>query len=297
MKTTATMFYLILAMVFTQVKLNAQEICMVTSDYQTGENYMVLWEQFPDLTGLDSVLIFRQTATLPYTFVGGEKIGPTEVTYYIDTTSDTKAFAKYIMYLKDSSGAITGPSEWHQPISLYYESAGTFSFVPYEKENGTMFYYTAYFDATGLGLYQYLNTNFNYTNNTFVDTGYVSHPNAHYYIESYINSCDIQTKAEINTSRSNIKQQISTASLGIATQEKELKFSISPNPTSDQLLIQLDEVSNATIWVSNLVGEVYFNKSIQSSSATINVEKLATGVYLVNVKTNDVVSSMKFVKR
>src|SRR5690606_23659786 len=123
---------------------------------------------------------------IPYTYVGGEKIGPNEVTYYLDTASDAKAFAKYVMYVKDSSGAITGPSEWHQPISLDYTSNGEFSFTPYQKENGSFYYYSIYYDVTGLGQFQYLNANINYTLNTFIDTGYVSHPDAYYYMESYI---------------------------------------------------------------------------------------------------------------
>jgi len=296
MKTKST-FLVFLILLFTQLKLNAQEICMVTADFQEGENYMVLWEQFPDLTGLDSVLIYRQTSTAPFTFVGGEKIGEMEVTYFVDTTSDTKKFARYIMYLKDSTGTITGPSAWHQPISLDYESTGTFAFVPYQKENGSFYYYNAYVDVTGLGLFQYLNTTINYDDNTFVDTGYVSHPNANYYLESYVNNCDIQTKAEINTSRSNIKQQIATAALGVAIKEKKLTFSIAPNPAKNDLIIQLDEASYASIWVSNIMGKVLLNTQTQETNVKLNIENLSSGVYFVHVRKNDQVSSMKFIKR
>jgi len=297
MKTTAKLFYLITVIVFTQGRLNAQEICLVTADYQTGEDCLILWEQFPDLTGLDSVLVYRADATTPFTFIGGEKIGVSEPTIYRDTTADTKAMAKYVIYVKDSAGGITGPSLYHQPISIDYDVDGIFTIVPYEKEGGAMYYYSAFKDPTGLGFYQYLSTSVNYTTYTFDDQTFAQDPNANYYLETYVDECTIQTKADINTSRSNIKQQVSTASLGVYSKEKPLVFTVSPNPTSDELLIQLDEVANATIWVSNLVGDVYFRSSIHSSSAKLDVDELAAGVYFLNIKSNDIVSSQKFVKR
>ena len=63
MKKITTSFFLFFSLFFSTLTTQAQSICLVSADYQTGEDYIVFWEQFADLTNLDSVLIYRQQGT------------------------------------------------------------------------------------------------------------------------------------------------------------------------------------------------------------------------------------------
>jgi hypothetical protein len=59
----------------------AQDVCMVTSDFQTGEHYMVIYNKPADITGIDSVLFFRrQGQETVFTQIGSQSIN--ELSYF-----------------------------------------------------------------------------------------------------------------------------------------------------------------------------------------------------------------------
>ncbi len=62
-----------------------------------------------------------------------------------------------------------------------------------------------------------------------------------------------------------------------------------PNPVSNNFTIQIDENTTANYQVSivNLAGQTVFNNSYSSSSISVNTENLTTGMYLLNIKTDD----------
>ena len=62
-----------------------------------------------------------------------------------------------------------------------------------------------------------------------------------------------------------------------------------PNPVSSTFTIQIDEIANANYQVNivNLAGQTVFSSNYSNPSITINTEKFTTGMYLLNIKTDD----------
>jgi hypothetical protein len=81
----------------------------------------------------------------------------------------------------------------------------------------------------------------------------------------------------------------------------EANISLSPNPTADQLNIQLTykEASNFRLNINNLLGElVYFEdfKDVSTINKSLNIKHLASGIYIVTIANPTGSLSRKFVK-
>ncbi len=62
-----------------------------------------------------------------------------------------------------------------------------------------------------------------------------------------------------------------------------------PNPVINTFTIQIDENTNANYQVNivNLAGQTVFNNSYSNPSISVNTDNLTTGMYLLNIKTDD----------
>jgi len=70
---------------------------------------------------------------------------------------------------------------------------------------------------------------------------------------------------------------------------------IYPNPVNDILNISFElEISSVAIY--NLLGQEVFSKSINTNETTIDVSNLSAGTYLLRVKSNDTVETIKVIK-
>jgi len=76
-----------------------------------------------------------------------------------------------------------------------------------------------------------------------------------------------------------------------------LAFNISPNPTSDFLLIDLDKKINAEYTVFDIQGKKVFDAQYFSNQIVLNVESLAKGIYTLQIKSSDFVVQRKFIKQ
>lgn len=291
------------SLILSSTKVNAQSICLVSADYQTGENYMVFWEQFADLTNLDSVFIYRnQGMGTSFNKIGAVDIEQNSPTYFEDVNVSTIEPSQYAISILDSSNVETSLSLWHQPMVLDWDPSGSgkLFWTKYKKENQVndsyIFSYEYFIDETGIGAYQSFGTVMNYDTMGF-DTQFSAHPNANYYVVASLPTCNIQTKANINTSRSNIKQQFSNASAGISTISNTINFELSPNPSSDYIMIQLASEMKAKMTITDMNGRVLKTANITSDFYTVSIEDLANGQYFVNIVQNDVISSKKFIKK
>ena len=81
--------------------------------------------------------------------------------------------------------------------------------------------------------------------------------------------------------------------LSINNLEKELGFSIYPNPTSGIVSIKSKQLNRAKVTVYDLNGRALFNKNLNGTSSEINMSNLASGIYLLKVQ----VENGEFVKR
>ena len=75
-------------------------------------------------------------------------------------------------------------------------------------------------------------------------------------------------------------------------------FTLYPNPTRGELRVENGELKIKSVIVYNVAGQAVMNVSnINSTSYSLNVEKLNSGLYFISVHTKDVVVNGKFVVR
>lgn len=278
----------------------SQEVCLVTCDFQTGENNLIMWEELADNTNLDSMLIYRKSAgESNFIKIGSVKIGGP--TFFTDDQVDTKVTNKYRIATLDSNGVVGAPSMWHQPMTMDYIDNGLFIWTSYEREDGVEPYYVELLvDETGLGIYQLAGGELEISGSvTWLDDEFSSRPvGTTYFVQAEVSPCNISTKANINTSRSNIKQAISTGSLGIDDVDKTNYLKIYPNPTSDQLQVVIKDTEvNARYEIIAVSGEVVLSGVIDKNETSLNLNQLASGFYTVAVYATNQQFKKPFVKQ
>lgn len=310
---------LVLALSFT-VSLSsvstAQTICMVTADFQTGEDYIVYWEPIAQSHGIDSVIIYRkQGVQNSFSKIGSVEVSNGSQTFFVDENAMTYDTTKYAITYLYSDGEQSPRSPWHQAVVMNYVGGGDFVWTKYRIENQTDESYIGGYEVLKdnlglgnfLGLGGLLNSILNYT-----DLLYILTPNAKYVVEVELPTCNFEAKANIHTSRSNIKNQISnpatptdTGSENEAENEAEndsnvsvtgisgTEFSIVPNPASSMLTIHSDVLID-NIWISGMNGSLI--DEFDTSDKTFyefSTEHLENGIYFVNVEVNNVVTTKR----
>lgn len=309
MKNTFTYLLLSILIGSSTFQSKAQTICMVSADFQTGENYMVMWEEFADVSLIDSIYIYRQEGTeTVFTKIGAVDVTLTSPTYFVDTDALTMDTTKYAISYLYTTGTESVRSYWHQPVVLDYveNNDGQIIWTKYKKEDQLdedyIFGYECFMDPNGIGNFNSMSVMEN-TDNMWFDQGFLSHPSCKYVVEVGLPDCNVLTKSNINTSRSNIKNQQSNASVieGGGTSGLHnltgTSYSISPNPATDFITVSTEQEISAKIWISNAKGQVYFNQTLEGDSIEFNVANLTSGVYFVNIEQNGVVTSKKFIKK
>lgn len=289
--------------------LFAQNICMVSADFQTGKDYMVIWEKFADVTGIDSIFIYRQEGIeTAFTKVGAVDVTLSSPTYFVDTDANTMDTTKYAISILNTSGIESSLSPWHQAVVLDYveNNDGQIIWTKYRKQDQVdesyIQAYLCYMDPNGLGNFSMMSTMENIDVMWF-DQAYLSNPNSKYYLEVELPSCDMQTKANINTSRSNIKNQKSNENVMLEEELagvnsiKGISYTISPNPVVDILTINSEDVINGKVWITDANGRVKSETVLKGNTTSFDTNLFSTGVYFVNIESNGVVTSRKFIKK
>lgn len=292
----------ILASIFNTFNANSQEVCLVSSDFQNGEHYMVVWEKPPITSGIDSVFIYRELPTeSAFVKIGAQ--GMNDLSFYTDLTSNTMDSARYAISYLYNTGLETPRSLWHQSVVLDYSplgtTQGTLIWSKYKKENQTndlyVMSYNCMMDQTGLGAFVSMGFFMNY-DYFWLDQSFTAHPEAQYYIETTLPTCNI-TKANINTSRSNIKRQAPNSEATVEEQLFQLNIAISPNPADEVLQVSLNEnLMNAQILITDATGKIAYNSKVNSTEMAINIAKFNKGIYFMNVDINGRVISKSFMK-
>jgi len=95
----------------------------------------------------------------------------------------------------------------------------------------------------------------------------------------------------VNTSSNNFSV------LGLKKEEK-LDFAMYPNPSSDNLNIQLPSgILKATIELFDLSGRLLLNSTVTTQNKSVNVADLSTGVYLVKIQSEGKTGTKQFLKK
>lgn len=278
--------------------IQAQEVCLVSSDYLDGERYIVVWEKPADLTGLDSVFIYRRAGIeTVFTKVGAQDIN--DSSYFKDMTSNTIDTTKYAISFLTNAGIESTLSAWHQGVVLDYLSGGDLVWTKYKKQNqldeSYISSYEIMVDQTALGAYTSMEIFLNSITD-WVDQAAAINPLSTYYIETNLPTCNV-TKANINTSRSNIKKQFSNSEVGINGINKEIIIHLSPNPSSKLINVTLDDsFIGADYSIHDASGKVLFNGNVKTTTFSIEIEEIQNGTYFINFDNKGNVVTKIFMK-
>ncbi len=75
-------------------------------------------------------------------------------------------------------------------------------------------------------------------------------------------------------------------------------ISIFPNPTSNELFIEMQNIKDVSISIFNSFGQSVFTSRVQSENGSIDISRLRTGIYFVEIKDlkGNVLLSEKIIK-
>lgn len=227
----------------------------------------------------------------------------------MDSDVNTMDTTKYAISYLYTSGVESARSPWHQAVVMDYDDTfgmGYFFWTKYKKENqideNYIFGYVCNIDESGLGLY----TNIGFWDNqttSWEDGNWMEHTNSLYEVLVQLPDCNILTKANINTSRSNIKNQQSNAAVmeeeqsASVTSLKGIHYTVSPNPVADIITISYPKNIEGKCWITNVRGEQVMESPVSGSTFSMNTSGLQAGVYFISIEVAGVVSSKKFVKQ
>ncbi len=91
----------------------------------------------------------------------------------------------------------------------------------------------------------------------------------------------------------NLSKYVFSSFLHFTTEVPEVNVlnnvKVFPNPVSSTFTIQISEnqTSNYQVNIVNLAGQTVFSKSYSNPSISVNTENFTTGMYLLNIKTDD----------
>jgi hypothetical protein len=108
------------------------------------------------------------------------------------------------------------------------------------------------------------------TNQSFTATA-----NGSYAVEVTINGC------------SEISECITVTNVGLVNNPIAFMVEVYPNPTADILNVRLSD-NGETIWsVTNVTGQIIFEGVNYDKKFRLDLEDLAPGVYMLNIKQNE----------
>jgi hypothetical protein len=280
----------------------AQEICLVSADYDNAEKYFVVWEKPLDPENYDSVFIYRKMdPESVFTKIGGTSMND-DFSFFLDTASNTITTTFYRISFRNNFGIESAPSPWHRPVIMDYID-GTLTWTLYEKENQVdeswVAGYACLRDETGLGLYTtmgYWETSAGATQTSWFDQEAPFNTDFIYQMGVDLPNCSV-TRANINTSRSNIKRQYANDEVSVQETPSNTNILISPNPIIDWMNIQVDaNFSGDNYLISDASGKIINSGVLSGKSVTIDLSKIQNGVYFFTVVHQDKNYSKIFMK-
>lgn len=91
--------------------------------------------------------------------------------------------------------------------------------------------------------------------------------------------------------------KVSTPVLGVNDFEISSKINIYPNPATSQVTIDAKELDNVNLEISDANGRKILEQKLDSSSNTININHLSSGIYLFKVNSSQGSATTKVIKK
>lgn len=267
----------------------AQTICFVTVDTASTHN-IVVWEKL-DKYATDSFYIFRETSTNVYTQIAA--IHRDSLSKYHDYAANPNVTAyRYKISAKDTCTNTSAESPYHNTIHLQYLGSGNLIWNVYEIENDSVTpvsSFDVYWDTLANGNWQVM-VNVPGNQYTATDIYFTRHPTARYRIVANWSYSCTPTRGTNNQVLSNIIQLVPN---GISSIDAGQNVSIYPNPAKNELFInstsEVQEVSMISV-------EGKLVATLHPVNGRIDVSSMANGVYIAEVKVNNTIQRIKWVK-
>ena len=74
------------------------------------------------------------------------------------------------------------------------------------------------------------------------------------------------------------------------------RFLLYPNPASEKLTIQTNDLKNTTVSIYNTIGEIMLTKKIKDAKTEIDISILNNGIYFVSLKNETTIATEKIIK-
>jgi len=114
-------------------------------------------------------------------------------------------------------------------------------------------------------------------------------------VRFYISSGGYQgTQQYTNHSINSI--QVSSPVLSLNEFELKSTIQVYPNPTSNNVKIDFQDLENVNVEVLDLNGRILFSQKVNSNSNAINIERLSSGIYSFKINSNQGIFISKVVK-
>lgn len=281
---------------YTQIE---QTLCVVTVDSANTDQNIVVWEKPSDISLVDSFYVYREITTNNYQKLGAVHVD--SLSQFVDTSANPNTTAyRYKVSILNVCGDEEMLSPYHNTIHLQFQGNGNFNWNHYQIENETdvIDSYNFYRDDESDGNWQVIQI-VSGNQNTFTDPEFNDYPESSYFVDVNWSDANLTCQAtkaqDYNSSRSNKYNTMSDPDLSVETNDNSNAVSIRPNPTSNDLYIDnLEQQSHVKIISS--VGQVVFNNKITNENK-IDVSKLKSGVYIIQIETNNQFIQKRFVKK
>jgi hypothetical protein len=262
-----------------------QSLCVVTTDSSSANHNIVIWEKEFDSV-FDSVFIYREFTLNNYQKVGAVHYDSLSLFEDFGANPNTTSY-KYKLSVLDKCGTEGTLSTYHNSIHLQYLGLGNFQWTYYDIEGMTnqVSSYNFYRDDNATGNFQLLNV-IPGGNHTYTDINYNSFPSALYRVDLvWIGSHTCTpTRAEGNTSRSNIKGQIQ---IGIDENEFDGSVAVYPNPSTSFVTIQVPQsFVGSKIMIVDALGKVIKTSVLQTQNDQLDLTLLPGGIYFLSITNN-----------
>ncbi len=263
------------------IPMNTPEICIVGVD-STNKN-IIVWNK-PVSSAINSFYIYRETnITDVYQKIGD--VNYDSLSIFVDTNSYPDVQSnKYKISIKDGCGLESNTSMEHKTmhLSINQGMGNTWNLIWESYEGFTVSTYNIYrgTDPTNLTLIGSTpgGGSTQFTDNS-APAGYV------YYQVEIISPNSCNPSKSYNSSRSNI-----ATNNGSGIDENNYAsdlFSIYPNPATDIVTLNIDNVNNAnfTLNIYNVIGKLVRSELLKQNQQQINVGDLSNGTYMVEIKS------------
>jgi len=113
------------------------------------------------------------------------------------------------------------------------------------------------------------------------------------------NSGEVNVIENVNTqcASPNSKLSVVLETISVKAINNVSEVSVYPNPAYDKLNIELKNASSGVLAIFDLSGKIVKTQDLLSNNTTITISDLPTGIYSVNVTTNNSTSHLQIIKK